>query len=269
MKKFFEKIPIKRHHVKKASNEIAEIRLEASALAYSSLLSIIPFLVIVLACFQYLGGLEQFLPKAESILFSYMREATGSSASKYFRSALDGVDFRTLGISGGLVLMWTSIGLIRNIDYAFNRIWRIEIETPFYKRILLYSIVLVAVPVGLALFIGLKSVFFLNEGIHSFEHQFLFSIWIWLFIFSLYKIIPDTHVKIAPSLISSGLAAIGVATVQKSFLTISANVFRQNKIYGSLASVPIFLVWLLVIWYVVLIGVALCAFLQQKSSKKP
>ncbi len=248
-------------------DELTEIRLVASSLAFSTLLSIIPFLVLVLAGFQYIGGLEELYPKVEAILFSYMREATGSAVSKYLRSTLEQVDFRTLGISGALLLLWSSTGLIRNIDYAFNRLWKHKIEVPFFRRLWMWWGILMAVPVGLALFIGVRSFFLWNDRVRTLEHQFVFSLWIWGFIFLMYKYIPAAKVRTLPAMISSMLVSLILFVVQKSFFWISASVFRQNKIYGSLASAPIFLIWLLLMWYVVLIGVSFCAFLQQKLAK--
>ncbi len=254
--------------IKIIQNELSEIRLVASSLAFSTLLSIIPFLVIILAGFQYIGGLEEFYPKVEAILFSYLKEATGATVSRYVKTTLDQVDFRTLGISGALLLLWTSTGLIKNIDFAFNRIWKVNINTSFFKRLWLYWGVLMAIPFGLALFIGTRSIFLINDGVRSFEHQFLFGIWSTFFIFAMYKFIPARPVNTLFAAVSALIVSLGLFVVQKSFLWVSLKVFKQNKIYGSLASFPIFLIWLLVIWYVVLIGVSLCAFLQHKFAKR-
>lgn len=249
--------------------EFNEIRFVASSLAFSTLLSIIPFFIIVLACFQAVGGLEEFYPKIEALLLSYLREATGSSISKYIRTLLENINFKALGISGGIFLVWTSLGLIRNMDYAINRIWQIKQTQPVYRRLWLYWLILLAVPIGLAAFIGLKSVILFNQSSRSFESQFLFSVWTSVFLFTIYKVIPDIRVRILPAAVSAVLAGASLWGVQKSFLWISLKVFRRNEIYGSLASFPIFLVWLLVVWYVVLAGVSLCAFLQQKLFKNP
>lgn len=249
-------------------DEFAEIRLVSASLAFSTLLSIIPFFIIVLAGFQSIGGFEEFYPRLEAMLFVYLREATGSSVSRYVKESLTNVDFRALGISGAIFLIWTSLGLIKNIDLAFNRIWKIKLNTPIYKRLWLYWLVIIAIPIGLGVFFGVKSLFFLNQGVRSFEHQALFMIWGWLFLLTLYIVIPATKVRLMPAVISTILVSISLLVVQKSFLWISLKVFRQNKIYGSLASFPIFLIWLLVIWYVVLLGVSLCAFLQQKLLKR-
>lgn len=248
--------------------EINDIRFAASSLAFSTLLSIIPFLIIVLAVFQSVGGLEEFYPKIEGLLLSYLKEATGSTVTKYIKSSLQNVNASTLGISGGLFLLFTSLGLIRNIDFAFNKLWKIKISKPVYKRIWLHWIILLAAPITLAIFTGLKSISLFNETSKALEHQFLFSMWIALLLLLLYKMIPDVKVKWVPAIISSVLASLALSVVQSSFLWLSLKVFKNNKIYGSLASFPIFLVWLLVVWYVVLTGVAFCAFLQQKMLKK-
>lgn len=247
--------------------EFNDIRFAAASLAFSTLLSIIPFLIIVLAVFQSIGGLEQFYPKIEGLLLSYMKEATGSTVTRYIKNALQNVNAKALGISGGLFLLWASLGLIRNIDFAFNKIWKVKMSKPVYKRILLHWLILLAAPITLAIFTGLKSISFFSN-VQNLEHQFLFSFSIALLLMSLYKAIPDVHVKILPAAVSAVLASIALSVVQSSFLWLSIRVFRNNQIYGSLASFPIFLVWLLVVWYVVLAGVAFCAFLQQKLYKK-
>ena len=248
--------------------ELNDIRFASSSLAFSTLLSIIPFFIIVLAIFQSVGGLEEFYPKIENFLLSYLKEATGSTVTKYIKGALQNVNPGTLGISGGLLLLFTSLGLIRNIEFAFNKIWKLKITRPAYLRIMLHWIILLSTPLTLAILIGLKSVYFINQSGNSIEHQFLFSVWISSLLFTLYVVIPDISVKLFPALISAVLASIALSIVQSSFLWFSLKVFKNNKIYGSLASFPIFLVWLLVVWYVVLTGVAACAFLQQKFYKK-
>lgn len=249
--------------------EFNDIRFAASSLAFSTILSIIPFLIIILAVFQYIGGLEQFYPKIEFVLLSYLKEATGNTATKYIKASLENIDPGAIGISGILFLLWASLGLIRNIDFTINKIWKIKISKPMYKRMWLYWCILIAVPIGLAIFAGLKSINLLNDINRNIHPQFLFFIFSSVFLYSLYKVIPDTKVKAAPSLISAVAASLSLTVVQSSFLWFSVKVFKHNKIYGSLASLPIFLVWILTVWYVVLAGASFCAFLQQKSSKSP
>jgi membrane protein len=170
-------------------------------------------------------------------------------------------------VTGAIFLLWASLGLIKNIDFAFQRIWKIKTRKSIFRRMHLYWLLLVAIPVVLALVTGLKSVSVINEFSHHVEHEFLFSLWLAIFIWALYKIIPDTKVSLITSGFTAVLASFAITLVQKSFLWFSIKVFTNNRIYGSLASFPIFLIWLLVVWWVVLGGAALCAFLQKKMFK--
>lgn len=248
--------------------QLAEIRFAAASLAFSTLLSLIPFLIIVLAVLQSIGGLEKFYPQIETLMISYLKEATGSTVSMYIKNSLIQFKPRTLGVTGGVLLVLTSLGLIRNIDFAFHRIWKIKITAPLYTRIWLYWIILVMVPFILALYAGLKSVNYINGVSQTVEQQFLFSLGSAFFLYLIYSVIPQAKVNFVSAAAPALLASACLAIVQKSFLWASLKVFKQNKIYGSLASFPIFLVWLLVIWYVVLSGVALSAFLQNRIVKK-
>ena len=222
----------------------------------------------MIAIFQSVGGLEILYPKLETIMLSYLKDATGSTVSKYIKTSLQNVNAGTLGVSGGFLLVLTTLGLIRNIDVAFNKIWKLKITKPAYQRIMLHWVVLLAAPLTLAVLSAVKSISFLNDAGSSLENQFLLLIWISALLFCLYKVIPVTKVKSKSALIAALSASFALSIVQNSFLWFSLKLFRNNKIYGSLVSVPIFLVWLLVVWYVVLGGVALCAFLQQKEPEK-
>lgn len=248
-------------------DEFVEIRLLSSSLAYSTLLSLIPFLVLVLAGFQYIGGFEDLYPKIEALVLSYLRDATGPQATRFIRRAINRIDYQALGISGAIFLFWTTIGLIRNMDYAFNRLWKVQTKIPFLKRLWLHTIILMGIPTGLAIFIGTKSYLLIDQGMKTLEHASLLTLFVCGFMITLYKVIPATKVHFKPAIISGVFTGISFLLLQKSFLWISLKVFKENKVYGTMASFPIFLVWLMVVWYVVLLGVSLCAFLQQRGSK--
>ncbi len=254
--------------LRKLSDEFAEIRFAAASLSYSTLFATVPFLVVILAVFQSVGELEKLYPQVESLLMSYLKEATGNTVTQYLKTSVTKIQSRTLGYTGVIFLLFTTIGLFRNIDTAFHHLWRIKPRKPFIKRMWLHSIVLVSLPVLLAGFIGLRSVKIIEKLGSTVHQQFLFGLVIGLALWILYTVVPDTKVSKRAGLISAALAALGIAVVQSSFLWISLKVFRQNKIYGSLASFPIFMLWLLVVWSIVLSGASLCAFLQQKYFRK-
>ncbi len=251
-----------------AAEEFSEIHFAASSLAYSTLLSIVPFLVVVLAVFQSGVGLETFYPKIQVLFTAYLKESTGSLASDYIKTALSTIHPKALGLTGTLFLIFTSLGLIRNIDTAFHRIWRIKTNRPLHSRFIFYWLILLSVPLGLALVVGFRSIAYFNQLNESVENQFMFSIWSTFFLWLMFTAIPHFKVKWLATVPPAILTSIALNLVQSSFLWVSIKVFKNNKIYGSLASFPIFLLWLLVVWYVILCGVSLCSFLQQKILKR-
>lgn len=252
----------------KVAEEFADIRFASASLAFSTLFALIPFLIVILAFFKYVGGLEKLYPQVEAMLLSYMKEATGNTVTQYLKTTLGQVRARTLGVSGILLLAVSTFGLLRSIDIAFHKIWKIKITRPYYQRMWLYSLFLLTTPVFLAAFIGLKTMD-LSASLHqSIEQQFLF-ICAWIFVLTtIYKVIPSTNVSLWGSLLSATLTSFSLYIVQSSFFWVSFKLFKQNKLYGSIASFPIFLLWLLTVWYVILTGVSLCAFLQQKVFKR-
>ncbi len=256
-----------KNFLSKMGEEFGDIRFAAGSLAFSTLFAMIPFLIVILAFFQAFGGLEKYYPQIETLLLSSLKEATGSTVTLYLKNTLNQVQAKTLGATGLFFLLFSTLGLFRNIDVAFHKIWKIKIRKPFYSRMWLYSLILISTPILLSIFIGLRSVDYIKMISQTVEHKFLISVWLTFLLWSLYTIIPDTKVSRIASLISSIAASLMLSFVQGSFLWVSLKLFKQNKIYGSLASFPIFLLWLLVVWYVVLCGVSLCAFLQQKIFK--
>lgn len=250
--------------LRKLTDEFAEIRFAAASLSYSTLFAVIPFLVVILAVFQSVGELEKIYPQVEGVLMSYLKEATGNTVTQYLKTSVTKIQSKTLGYTGVIFLIFTTVGLFRNIDTAFHHLWRIKPRKPFIQRMWLHSIVLVSLPALLAGFIGLRSVKIIEELGKTIHQQFLFGLVIGFALWILYTVVPDTKVSKRASLICAAIAAFGISLVQSWFLWVSLKVFRQNKIYGSLASFPIFMLWLLVVWCIVLSGASLCAFLQQK-----
>lgn len=258
-----------RYYARRLFDEFAEIRFASTSLAYSTLFSLIPFLVVVLSVFQAVGGLQKIYPEIESIILSLFRDATGVTVTLYIQRTIEAINPKTMGITAVLFLYFSMIGLLRNVDMAFHHIWKTKAQKPFFKRMWMHWLILLSTPVLLAVFLGLRSVKWLNAGQGFDATQILFPLGLTFFLWLLYVSIPEKKVHKLSALISASITSLALVIVQNSFLWASLKIFKHNKIYGSFASVPIFLFWLLVLWYVVLTGVSLCAYLQQKVFKIP
>lgn len=243
---------------------VGEVQLVAGSLAFSSLLGLVPFLAVVLATFQSIGGLEAFYPKVEHLLYQYMREAVGSDATRVFRSFLKNVHAGKLGTTGAVFLFITSLRMTNDMEVGINRVWNIKNTRPLYARLIYQWAFILLIPVLLAVYIGFNSLEQF-KFVHGYIHPKV-SNWLVLIgsLFLVFKIVPATMVRKFPALISSVFTALGLYGVHQGFLRLVIKFFNYNKIYGSFAALPLLLIWILTIWYVILMGVALCASLQRR-----
>ncbi|MFN9066467.1 MAG: YhjD/YihY/BrkB family envelope integrity protein, partial [Bdellovibrionales bacterium] len=84
-------------------------------------------------------------------------------------------------------------------------------------------------------------------------------------LFTIYKWIPVAKVKTSKALIGALLAGIGLIVLKNTFAYLMKTFFVINKIYGSMAAIPLFLLHILIFWYIVLIGAAFVASLHKAS----
>ncbi len=244
-----------------------EIRLIAASLAYSSILSLIPFLALTLATFQMIGGLEFLYPKVQVIFLQYFKETAGTEASLIVKKIFDRIQFKALGSSAAIVLVFTSWRLLHDIEAGIQRMWSKNPTRPLYKRIFLSWLLLLLSPLALAIYVGFRSLDVMRPLFKA--NAALIDFFVIIFaLFALYKVIPDSKVRNRAALIGAFSGAMGIAGLKASFTFLAKKIFYVNKIYGGLAAIPLLLFWILLLWYMVLFGVAVGSSVQ-KNIRKP
>ena len=237
---------------------------KASALTYSTLLAIVPILAIVFAIARGFGFdnlMESQIVKGfggpsetTEVIFQFVNSYLSQTKSGIF-----------IGI-GLIMLLWTVLNLINNMEITFNRIWQVKKARSMYRKITDYFSMLLLIPLllvvsgGLSIFMStmLKNVadFTLLAPIGKFLIRLIPFVLTWFMFTGLYVFMPNTKVKLKHALISGVLA--GTAHQAFQFLYISQLwVSRYNAIYGSFAALPMFLLWLQISWTICLFGAEL------------
>ncbi|MDR0962295.1 MAG: YihY/virulence factor BrkB family protein [Mediterranea sp.] len=238
---------------------------KASALTYSTLLAIVPILAILFAIARGFGF--------ANLMESQLREGF-SGQEDTLRILLQFVDtYLTHAKSGifigvGLILLlWTVLGLISNIETTFNNIWQVSKARSMYRKITDYFSMFLLLPIllvvsgGVSIFVStiLKDIedFALLAPILKFLIRMIPFALTWLMFTGLYIFMPNTKVKFKYAFASGVLA--GTAYQAFQFLYISGQIWvsNYNAIYGSFAALPLFLLWLQVSWTICLFGVQL------------
>ena len=88
------------------------------------------------------------------------------------------------------------------------------------------------------------------------------SVLFWVLFVLMYVVMPNTNVKLKPAIKAGLVAAVMYAIVQWGYFEFQVGVSKYNAIYGSLAALPLFLIWLQISWMIILFGAEL-TFAQQ------
>lgn len=238
---------------------------KASALTYSTLLAIVPILAILFAIARGFGFSNLMETQFRSNFGgnSETTEAILNFVNSYIEHTKSGV---FIGV-GLVMLLWTVLNLISNIELTFNRIWQVKKERSVYRKITDYFSMLLLMPIlivvssGLSIFMTtiLQKMedFVLLAPILKFLIRLIPFVLIWLMFTGLYIFMPNTKVKFKYAVIAGIIAGSAYQAFQFLYINSQLWVSGYNAIYGSFAALPLFLLWLQISWTICLFGAQL------------
>ena len=254
------------------SGHFSEARLfdEAASLSYTSLLSMVPLLAVIFGVASAFPVFQQWTEQMQAFVFNNFVPTSGEQVQLYLMGFLDAVGQLTL--PGMVQLILTALLLIVRIERAFNLIWRVPAARSLKDRIVMYWSVLTLGPlaVGAAIALSAQPIFEqYTMGITSgsfWRGMGVFSL-SWVGFTVMFILVPNRRVHIGYAAVGAFLSALLFAIAKKGFVTFVANA-SFNVIYGTLASIPIFLFWIYLVWIVVLLGASLAASLSTFSDRE-
>lgn len=271
-----------------------ELSLRASALTYTVLLSLVPLLAMSTALIKGLGGdnhlhqavygyIDTLEQNASTPAAPQVERASGAEAvtgddtnvtlTAHLRSAadklfdyVDKTDFTALGFIGVLVMLITIIIVFDTIEKAMNAIWKVGSGRTALRKVTDYLTLLILVPValniGFAATTVLKSPALLGKiglflPVIWLQSIFLFLLPVLFITLALtigYMVFPNTRVHPVPAFIGAVLAGSLWFVTQNVYISLQIGVSNYNAIYGSFATLPLFLFWLYLGWIFILTG---------------
>jgi membrane protein len=240
---------------------------EAASLSYTSLLSMVPLLAVVFGIVSVFPVFNEWSSNLQSLIFDNFLPDTGEQIVPHINTFLDSVSSLTL--PGTLMLFVTALLLMVRIEVAFNRIWRVDRNRSLTNRIVMYWAVLTLGPLLIAAAIALSAQrIFGATGIAGGLPPGLQTLGIfllsWLVFTLFFVLVPNRRVRFRDALIGAFLSTVLFSLAKIGFVAYVSNA-NYKVIYGALATVPIFLFWLYLVWIVVLLGASLAASLTTFS----
>lgn len=250
--------------------------LRASALAYTTVLSIVPFLAVVFAISKGLG-----LQNSETLRFILINASAGNAeAVDLLLQYVNKTNVTTLGVIGVATLLVTVISLMGNIEAAFNTVWNVKKGRTLWRKftdffsIVLVAPVLIGVAVSLSVTMQNDSIVQRLLSIDAINYvyiqllQFLPTFLIWFLLFFAYAFIPNTRVH-AKSAFAGGLVGVVLwKSIEGLYISYQIGVNNYNAIYGGFAQLPLFLIWVYLSWVIVLVGVEVSYAMQYATTEE-
>lgn len=233
----------------------------ASSLAYTTLLSIVPLVTVMFGLFGKIPVLQDVSSSIQDFIFASFVPQFGWTIQGYI------ADFSAkasqLTISGSALLVLIAIMLMATIDNAFNRIWFVRNKRSPIARLLVYWAVLTMGP--LLIGIGLASTsYFLSIPVvadvdTSFNLKARILSWLPFLTTSvaftlLYILVPNCYVPKKHAFIGGVVCAVLFELAKYGFGIYVRAMPGYENIYGAVAIIPLFLIWIYVSWVIVLFG---------------
>ncbi|GMG88546.1 YihY family inner membrane protein [Biformimicrobium ophioploci] len=235
----------------------------AAALTYMTLFALVPLVTVSYAMLSLFPDFADLQAKLQELIFAHFVPESGREIEDY----LAGFSQQAQRLSGaGVAMLLLTAGLmLRNIEHTFNAIWDIPRGRKGVASFLLYWAILSLGPLllgmGLASSTYLLSMQFLVEdpeslGLMSGILKFMPYVLTTAAFTLLFVAVPNCRVPIRHGLVGGLIAALAFEAAKNAFGTIVAKTSLQ-AIYGAFAFVPLFLIWVYLMWIIVLIGAVL------------
>jgi membrane protein len=243
-----------------------ECNLAASSLTYYTLMSIVPILSMSLA-FANAFGYHEILRRD---LLEHFQDQNGvlTALFEYADRLLPQASGGLITGIGLLLLFWSIVLLLNRLEKILNRIWDVKKMRSWKRLFSDYFAILVIGPFFFILFnsISVFVVAHLQAGVSLLPigpfgtspllllvQLIPYALFGLLFSF-IYLFMPNAKVSLVSALLGGIFTGYLYVVVQCGYIYFQTGVSRYGAVYGSMAALPLFLIWVQLSWFLLLLG---------------
>jgi membrane protein len=206
------------------------------------------------------------------------------SLNRHLHNAVDSIfdyventNFAALGAFGIVGLLIVVITVLNAVEDAMNAIWHTRRGRPLFRKIMDYLALLVLLPISVNIALAAEAVL-KSQKIMDHIAAVIPSAWtvglllkllpfvfITLSLMMMYLFFPSVKVRTGAALCGALFGAVFWFIVQRLYVVLQMGVANYNAIYGSFATVPLFLVWMQLGWMFILLGAVLAYAIQNRN----
>ncbi|HFB6366119.1 TPA: YihY family inner membrane protein [Neisseria gonorrhoeae] len=239
----------------------------AASMTFTTLLALVPVLTVMVAVASIFPVFDRWSDSFVSFVNQTIMPQGADMVFDYIDAFRDQAN--RLTAIGSVMLVVTSLMLIRTIDNAFNRIWRVNTQRPWMMQFLVYWALLTFGPlslgVGISFMVGSVQDSVLSSGAQQWADALKTAArlaFMTVLLWGLYRFVPNRFVPARQAFVGALITAFCLETARFLFTWYMGNFDGYRSIYGAFAAVPFFLLWLNLLWTLVLGGAVLTSSLS-------
>ena len=241
--------------------------VDSGALTLYTLMALVPMLTLMLLILDKVGVVDECV----ALIYSGTPEKWNEVLDVLFstaRTAGDKIAPGFLAVVGVSVLFFMVFALFRTAERSFNVVFGVVENRSFVHRYIAYIIIALFVP---TLFLAAMTFAYdtiamvgLSGGINDFVGGLISMTLVVVATTLMYKYLPYTQVRWRNAIYAGIFAGVTLSLWMRGYVYFQHMMTSFNIIYGSLAAVPLFIIWLQVSWNIILVGCELCAVWQYR-----
>lgn len=241
----------------------------AASLSYTSLIAVVPLFAIGLAIFSAFPVFDGVKEQVKEFLLRNFVPTIEQEVSQYFAEFIDAAaQLTTIGVVGIAI---TAILMLSTIENSLNFIFKVTRPRRLTTKITLYWTVITLGPLLLGTAFSLRGYLFtlqkfMPEDLANTQlllSKLLPSLITMFLLVLVYVLVPNKKVKISSAVVGSFVAVILFSVLRRGFGYFMVKAATYKTLYGALATLPVFLIWMYLAWSVVIFGAVVTAALEE------
>ena len=238
----------------------------ASSLTFTTVLALVPLLTIALAIFTAFPLFTTFRISLDAYFIqNLMPKLIANTILGY----LNQFAAKSTGLSaiGAVALIITAVAMMSTIDRVFNRIWGVRVARPVVQRVLVYWAIVTLGPLLIGVSISVTSYLFMATNGAVLKIPMIGAIFYTVLsvvlttgaFTLLYVAVPNRAIDWRDAVWGGLLAGVALELAKRLFAIYIVKFPTYTMVYGSVAAVPIFLIWIYLFWLITLSGALVAA----------
>ncbi len=232
----------------------------AGALSFTTVFALVPLSMVVFGVLSAFPVFDQWSVQLSDYIFSNFVPRAANAVEGYLREF--SANTKSLTTAGVIALVVSLLITLVSVETTFNRIWRVPTARPKFGRFLVYWTVLTLGALVAATSLALSTRFFALAIFETAPGRWLEALMLnlapmaieLLAFAAIFKVVPHRTVKWRHALAGALLSVLVFEAVKWGIGLYLGSFGSYQKIYGPLAFVPIFLLWIYLGWGSILFG---------------